>query len=314
MPKWGKHMTKKRHLITVNGISDDDVAFLLKRAAEFRALNRQPDKKHPSLKGRTLLNVFFENSTRTRTSFELAGKRLGMDVINMSVGSSSISKGETLKDTAETLSAMQADAMVVRHDKAGSAQLFAEFTDSHIINAGDGAHQHPSQALLDGFTLLQHYGTQNLKGKKVVICGDILHSRVARSVIPLFKRLGAEVSVVAPKTLTPIDISNWNVPHSTTMDEGLKDVDVIYLLRLQRERMAGCFIPSLDEYFSLYCLTPRRLKLAKDDAVVMHPGPINRGVEIDTYLADNREICRILEQVEAGVAIRQAILEWVLGS
>jgi len=258
------------------------------------------------LRGRTQINLFFEASTRTQSSFELAGKRLGADVMNMSVASSSVKKGETLVDTAQTLHAMRPDILVVRHHAAGAVALLSRKVDCSVINAGDGAHEHPTQALLDALTIRRHKG--GIGGLVVAICGDVLHSRVARSNILLLNALGARVRVVAPSTLLPAGIERMGVEVHRRMDTGLKDADVVMMLRLQRERMDGSFVPSVREYFRYFGLDAAKLALARPNAIVMHPGPMNRGVEIDPAVADGPQSV-IGEQVEMGVAVRMAILE-----
>lgn len=299
-----------RHLIAIEGMAAADISKILDVAESYIERNRAVDKKHKILGGRTLINLFFENSTRTRTSFELAGKRLSMDVINISASTSSTSKGETLLDTAMTLNAMRADAIVVRHAMAGAVQLIAEKVDAHVINAGDGAHEHPTQALLDALTIRRH--KKKIKGLKVVICGDIANSRVARSNIHLLKTLGAQVTLVAPPTLMPTGVANFGVNYTVNMREGLKDADVVMMLRIQNERMAGRGIASVRDYFHSYGLSYEKLSHAKPDALVMHPGPMNRGVEIDSDVADDINRSAILDQVEMGVAVRQAVLELLL--
>jgi aspartate carbamoyltransferase catalytic subunit len=299
-----------RHLIQIEGMAAKDIEAILNTAESYVKRNRAVDKKHKILSGRTLINLFFENSTRTRTSFELAGKRLSMDVINISGDTSSTSKGETLLDTAMTLNAMQADAIVVRHGSAGAVQLIAEKVNAHVINAGDGAHEHPTQALLDALTIRRKKG--KIKGLKVTICGDIAHSRVARSNIHLLKTLGAEVTLVAPPTLMPTGVKSFGVKATTSMVKGLKDADVVMMLRIQHERMGGRGIASVRDYFHSYGLSYDKLKYAKKDALIMHPGPMNRGVEIDTDVADDISRSAILDQVEMGVAVRQAVLELLL--
>jgi aspartate carbamoyltransferase catalytic subunit len=301
-----------RHLIQIEGMAASDIQLILDTAEQYVARNRAVDKKHKILGGRTLINLFFENSTRTRTSFELAGKRLSMDVINISASTSSTSKGETLLDTAMTLNAMQCDAIVVRHASAGAVQLIAEKVTAHVINAGDGAHEHPTQALLDALTIRRKLG--KLAGLKVVICGDIANSRVARSNIHLLKIMGAEVTLVAPPTLMPTGVAGFGVKHTINMVEGLKDADVVMMLRIQNERMAGRGIASVRDYFMSYGLSYEKLKHAKPNALIMHPGPMNRGVEIDTDVADDIGRSAILDQVEMGVAVRQAVLELLLAS
>lgn len=302
---------KPYHLLGIEGLSKPDVEAILNLSKDYIQRNRGADKKHPILRGRTLINLFFENSTRTRTSFELAGKRLGMDVINMSVATSATKKGETLVDTAMTLNAMHPDVIAVRHGESGSVHLLAQKVECHVINAGDGWHEHPTQALLDLLTIREARG--RVEGLKVVICGDILHSRVARSNILLLNLMGADVHLVAPPTLMPTGMDSFPVTLHYHMDEGLKGADIIMMLRLQQERMSSSFIPGIREYFHLYGLDDRRLALAKPDALVMHPGPINRGVEIDTYIADDINRSVILSQVEMGVAVRQAVLELLGG-
>ena len=299
-----------RHLIQIEGLAATDIKLILDTAEQYVARNRAVDKKHKILGGRTLINLFFENSTRTRTSFELAGKRLSMDVINISASTSSTSKGETLLDTAMTLNAMQCDAIVVRHASAGAVQLIAEKVTAHVINAGDGAHEHPTQALLDALTIRRKLC--KLAGLKVTICGDIANSRVARSNIHLLKIMGASVTLVAPPTLMPTGVAGFGVKHTTNMVEGLKDADVVMMLRIQNERMAGRGIASVRDYFMSYGLSYEKLKHAKPNALIMHPGPMNRGVEIDTDVADDIGRSAILDQVEMGVAVRQAVLELLL--
>ncbi len=295
-----------RHLLGIEGLSYEDIVGLLDLAEEFVALNRQIEKKTASLRGRTLINMFFEASTRTQASFELAGKRLGADVMNMSVSSSSIRKGETLIDTAVTLNAMHPDIIVMRHHASGAVELLAQKVDCSVINAGDGSHEHPTQALLDALTIRRRKGA--IEQLTIAICGDILHSRVARSNIILLNALGARVRVVAPSTLLPTGIERFGVEVTRDMREGLSGADIVMMLRLQRERMSGSFVPSVQEYFAYYGLDQRKLAFAKPDALVMHPGPMNRGVEIDSIVADGAQSL-IREQVEMGVAVRMAVLE-----
>jgi aspartate carbamoyltransferase catalytic subunit len=296
----------QRHLLGIEGLSRDEIVGLLDLAEEYVELNRQIEKKRSSLRGRTLINLFFESSTRTQASFELAGKRLGADVMNMAVASSSIRKGETLIDTAVTLNAMHPDILVVRHHASGACALLAQKVDGAVINAGDGAHEHPTQALLDALTIRRNKG--RIEGLLVVICGDILHSRVARSNILLLSALGARVRVVAPSTLLPAGIERFGVEVARDMREGLADADIVMMLRLQRERMNGSFVPSTQEYFQYFGLDTKKLAYAKPDALVMHPGPMNRGVEIDSIVADGAQSL-IREQVEMGVAVRMAVLD-----
>ena len=297
-----------RHLLSIEGLSRFDIEKLLDLADEYVETNRQADKKHAILRGRTLINMFFENSTRTRTSFELAGKRLGGDVINMSVSSSSIKKGETLIDTAMTLNAMHPDVLVVRHADSGSVHLLAEKVNCSVINAGDGSHEHPTQALLDALAIRRRLG-RGLEGLIVAICGDIAHSRVARSNIHLLSIMGARVRAVAPPTLIPEGLERLGVEVHHNMSSGRKDADIIMMLRLQTERMKGSYVPSIREYYELYGLNSNKLKMAKPDALIMHPGPMNRGVEIDSELADDIDRSLIREQVEMGVAVRMACLQ-----
>jgi aspartate carbamoyltransferase catalytic subunit len=296
----------RRHLLGIEGLSREEIAGLLDLAEEFVELNRQIEKKRTSLRGRTQINLFFEVSTRTQASFELAGKRLGADVMNMSASSSSMRKGETLIDTAMTLNAMHPDIIIVRHHASGAVELLARKVDCSVVNAGDGAHEHPTQALLDALTIRRNKG--RLEGLTVAICGDILHSRVARSNIILLNCMGARVRVVAPSTLLPAGIDRFGVDVAHDMREGLDSADIVMMLRLQRERMNGSYVPSTSEYFHYYGLDEKKLSYAKPDALVMHPGPMNRGVEIDSIVADGAQSL-IREQVEMGVAVRMAVLE-----
>ena len=296
-----------RHLLGIEGLSPDEISGVLDLADSYVDQNRQVDKKRAVLRGRTLINLFFEDSTRTRTSFELAGKRLGADVINMSVASSAVKKGETLIDTAMTLNAMRPDVLVVRHSASGAVELLSQKVDCSVINAGDGRHEHPTQALLDALTIRRRLG--GLAGLIVAICGDVLHSRVARSNILLLNTMGARVRVIAPPTLLPAAIERMGVEAHHDMREGLKDADIVMMLRLQTERMKGAFVPSIREYFHFYGLDRDKLAAAKPDALIMHPGPMNRGVEIDTEVADDIHRSVIREQVEMGVAVRMATLD-----
>ncbi|MER8422695.1 MULTISPECIES: aspartate carbamoyltransferase catalytic subunit [unclassified Mesorhizobium] len=298
-----------RHLLGIRDLSPADIELLLDRADRAVAISRQSDKKTSTLRGRTQINLFYEASTRTQSSFELAGKRLGADVMNMSVASSSVKKGETLIDTAMTLNAMRPDILIIRHQSAGAAALLAQKVGCSVVNAGDGAHEHPTQALLDALTIRRAKGP--LSKLIVAICGDILHSRVARSNIILLNALGAQVRVVAPSTLLPAGIEKMGVIVTRSMGEGLKDADVVMMLRLQRERMEGAFVPSVREYFRYFGLDAEKLKAAKDGALVMHPGPMNRGVEIASEIADGPQSV-IQEQVEMGVAVRMAVMEALL--
>jgi aspartate carbamoyltransferase catalytic subunit len=296
-----------RHLLAIEGISASEITHLLDLADTYVEQNRQADKKKSLLRGRTIINLFFEASTRTRTSFELAGKRLGADLINMSVATSSVKKGETLVDTAMTLNAMHPDVLIVRHAESGAVKLLSEKVNCAVINAGDGTHAHPTQALLDALTIRRMRG--NIEGLLVAICGDILHSRVARSNIVLLTTMGARVRLVAPKTLIPSDIESMGVEVFYDMREGLKDCDIVMMLRLQTERMQGGYFPSVREYFRLFGLDYEKLAVCKSDALIMHPGPMNRGVEIDSELADDFGRSVIREQVEMGVAVRMACLD-----
>ncbi len=301
---------RHRHLLGIEGLSRPDIEFLLDKAETAVGLSRQVEKKSSTLRGRTQINLFFEASTRTQSSFELAGKRLGADVMNMAVGASSVKKGETLLDTAITLNAMRPDIIVVRHHSAGAVELLANQVDCAVVNAGDGAHEHPTQALLDALTIRRAKG--RVQRLTVAICGDIRHSRVARSNIILLNALDARVRVIAPSTLLPAGIDRFGVEVFNTMEEGLKDVDVVMMLRLQRERMGGVFVPSEREYFQVFGLDPERLAIARPDALVMHPGPMNRGVEIGSEVADGPQSV-IRDQVEMGVAVRMAVLEALVG-
>ncbi len=297
-----------RSLIDAGALSAADATRILDAATTFFEVSRRPVRKVPALRGKTLLNVFFEASTRTRTSFELAGKRLSMDVVNLSGSSSSTTKGETLLDTIKTLEAMRPDLVVVRHAASGAAAYVEKRSGVGVINAGDGTHQHPTQALLDAFTIRSKKGS--LAGLKIAICGDILHSRVARSDAILFQALGAHVHFAGPRTLLPNELAVFGATIHHRIEPALEGADVVMMLRIQRERLGGIFLPTLREYSRTFGLSPRRLALAKGDAIVMHPGPMNRGVEIDPAVADGPQSV-ILDQVEAGVAVRMAVL-WLL--
>ncbi|MEQ8967658.1 MAG: aspartate carbamoyltransferase catalytic subunit [Azospirillaceae bacterium] len=297
----------RRHLLAIDTLSAGEIALVLDTAEGYVDLNRRPAKKRDALAGRTVINLFFETSTRTRTSFELAGKRLGADVINMSVGTSSIKKGETLIDTAMTLNAMHPDVLVVRHAEAGAVALLSQKVEAAVVNAGDGSHEHPTQALLDALTIRRHKG--RLDGLEVAICGDIRHSRVARSNIHLLSIMGARVRVVAPPTLLPSAIERLGVSVHHDMREGLAGADIVMMLRLQLERMQGRYVPSVREYYAFYGLDEAKLAAARPDALIMHPGPMNRGVEIDSVVADDIHRSVILDQVEMGVAVRMACLD-----
>jgi aspartate carbamoyltransferase catalytic subunit len=301
-----KPVFAQRHLLGIDGLSPLEIVALLDLADNAVEISRQVEKKRSTLRGRTQINLFFEASTRTQSSFELAGKRLGADVMNMSTSNSSVKKGETLIDTAATLNAMRPDIIVVRHHQAGAVHLLARKVDCSVINAGDGVHEHPTQALLDALTIRRNKG--RIEGLVVAICGDILHSRVARSNILLLGALGARVRVIGPSTLLPPGIENMGVEVFRDMRAGLAGADIVMMLRLQRERMNGAFVPSTKEYFRYFGLDEEKLAWAKPDALVMHPGPMNRGVEIDSLVADGaRSLIR--EQVEMGVAVRMAVLE-----
>jgi aspartate carbamoyltransferase catalytic subunit len=297
-----------RHLLTCEGLSAAAITSLLDLADKAAEQNRKVDKKRSVLRGRTLINLFFETSTRTQSSFELAAKRLGADVMNMNVSTSSVQKGETLLDTAMTLNAMRPDIIVVRHYAAGAVKLLSEKVDCSVVNAGDGQHQHPTQALLDALTIRRAKG--RVEGLVVAICGDIRHSRVARSNIDVLSTLGATVRVIAPSTLMPSAPERLGVEAYTNMWEGVKDADIVMMLRLQRERMQGSYVPSTREFYHYYGLDHEKLSHAKPDALVMHPGPMNRGVEIASTIADHARSV-IQEQVEMGVAVRMAVLEAV---
>ena len=294
-----------RHLLTVENLTAPQIVGLLDMAEDAAKISREVRKKRERLSGRTLINLFFEASTRTQSSFELAAKRLGADVINLAVSQSSVSKGETLIDTAVTLNAMRPDMLVVRHHAAGAVELLAQKVDCSVINAGDGSHQHPTQALLDALTIRRNKG--RIEGLTVAICGDILHSRVARSDIGLLGTLGARVRIIAPSTLLPPEAERLGAEVFTSMKEGLKDADIVMMLRLQEERMSASYVPSKREYFRFFGLDREKLGFAKPDALIMHPGPMNRGVEIHSSVADDpRSVIR--EQVEMGVAVRMAVL------
>jgi len=304
-------MWTHRHLLGIDALSAEDIGTILRRAEHWRALSRQPEKKASVLRGRTVVNLFFEVSTRTRTSFEIAGKRLGADVINVSPSASSVAKGETLLDTARNLEAMQTDLFVIRHASSGAPAFVATRVGCAVVNAGDGAHEHPTQALLDAFTIQRHKG--KLEGLVVAICGDIAHSRVARSNAILLGKLGAEVRLCAPRTMMPphAEVLGATVKVVSRLEAALEGADVAMMLRIQHERLAGAMMSTTREYSRTFGLNAAMLARAKPDALVMHPGPINRGVELDTRLADgDRSV--VLEQVEAGVAVRMAVLELLL--
>jgi aspartate carbamoyltransferase catalytic subunit len=296
---------KHRHLLGIEPLEAEEIRLILDTAESFLEVSQRPIKKVPTLRGRTIVNFFMEASTRTRSSFEIAEKRLSADALNFSPSGSSVSKGETLLDTARNLEAMAPDMIIIRHSCAGAPHLLARVCRSAIINAGDGAHEHPTQALLDAFTMRRKKG--RLEGLRVAIVGDILHSRVARSNIFLLRKLGADVAVCGPPTLLPPGLNRLGVQIHTGIERALAERDVVMVLRIQKERMMRGAFPSLREYFQLYGLTPERVRLAKPDVILMHPGPINRGVEIDGEVADG-PFSVILEQVTNGVAVRMAVL------
>jgi aspartate carbamoyltransferase catalytic subunit len=300
-----------RHLLGIEGLSVATIAALLDLSETYIDTSRSVVKKRDVLAGRTIINLFFEASTRTRTSFEVAAKRLGADVVNMEVQTSSTRKGETLLDTAMTLNAMLPDALVVRHQDSGAVNLLSQKVNCAVINGGDGQHEHPTQALLDALTIRRRKG--RLQGLTVAICGDVLHSRVARSNIHLLNIMGARVRVVAPATLMPTEIERMGVEPHFSMKSGLKDADIVMMLRLQTERMSGSFVPTVSEYFRFFGLDAEKLRVARPDVLVMHPGPMNRGVEIDSAVADDLQYSVIHEQVEMGVAVRMACLDALVG-
>ena len=302
------------HLLSTEGLSKDILTQILDTASNFVSVNDREVKKVPLLRGKSVFNLFFENSTRTRTTFEIAAKRLSADVFNLDISRSSASKGETLLDTIDNLSAMAADIFVVRHSESGAPYLIAQNVAPHVhvVNAGDGRHAHPTQGLLDMYTI-RHY-KKDFSNLRVAIVGDVLHSRVARSDIHALTTLGAaEVRVVGPRTLVPADLASMGVRVFHNLEEGIKDCDVIIMLRLQNERMSGALLPSSQEYFKSFGLTEKRLELAKPDAIVMHPGPINRGVEIDSAVVDGPQAV-ILSQVTFGIAVRMAVMSIVAGN
>jgi aspartate carbamoyltransferase catalytic subunit len=299
-----------RDLLGIEDLTADEICYILEAVPPFKEISERDIKKVPTLRGKTIINLFFEPSTRTRTSFEIAGKRLSADVINISVATSSVSKGESLRDTAENLQAMQADVLVVRHSAAGVPHLLARYLPSPVINAGDGAHEHPTQALLDLYTLQEKWGT--LTGHTVLIVGDIAASRVARSNMLAMRKLGMQVCVCGPRTMLPIGIEQMGVECTSDFDAAIQGADAVMMLRIQRERHGEVLFPSLQEYAERYCLTAERLRRAKSGVLVMHPGPMNRGVEIAPEVADGLESV-ILTQVTNGVAVRMALLYLLLG-
>ncbi len=299
-----------KHIISIKDMTAEELTFILDTAISFKEINRRDIKKVPTLRGKTIINLFFEASTRTRTSFEIAGKRLSADTINISASGSSVVKGETLEDTAKNIEAMNPDAIVMRHNASGACEYLAKRLDCAVINAGDGMHEHPSQALLDAYTIREAKGS--LEGLTVAIIGDITHSRVVRSNIYCLTKLGAKVRVAGPGTMIPIGIERLGCEVFTNIDDAIRDSDVVMMLRIQRERMGASLIPSTREYSRFFGLTEERMKLAKEDAIVMHPGPINRGVELPTSIADGPQNV-ILDQVENGVAVRMALLYLAAG-
>ena len=301
----------QKHLLGIQDLSISDVNFILSEAKQFINVNKSKSKKLDVLRGKTQINLFFEPSTRTQSSFELAGKRLGADVMSMNIVNSAIKKGETLIDTAMTLNAMHPDLIVIRHQDSGACNLLSQKVNCSVINAGDGRREHPTQALLDALTIIEK--KEKIQGLKIAICGDILHSRVARSNIYLLTMLGAEVNIISPTNLMPEDIEKFGVNKFSDMKKGLKDCDIVMMLRLQNERMSSSFLSSNREYYEYYGLTHDKLACAKEDALIMHPGPMNRGIEIDTNLADDINRSVIKEQVELGVAVRMACLKIFCG-
>ena len=296
-----------KHLLGIQNLSVLEAKEILTEAKSFIKLNRGSSKKLDVLRGKTQINLFFEPSTRTQSSFELAGKRLGADVMSMNITNSAIKKGETLIDTAMTLNAMHPDIIVIRHQDSGACNLLSQKVNCAVLNAGDGRREHPTQALLDALTIINR--RKKIEGLKIAICGDILHSRVARSNIYLLNMLGAEVNIVAPSNLMPNEIEKFGVNIFSDMKKGVKDCDIVMMLRLQNERMTSSFLSSNREYYEYYGLTPDKIQYAKEDALIMHPGPMNRGIEIDTNLADDINKSVIKEQVELGVAVRMACLK-----
>lgn len=299
-----------KHILGIDELSREDIVTILDTAESFKEINTRDIKKVPTLRGKTIINLFFENSTRTRTSFEIAGKRLSADTVNISASASSVSKGETLEDTARNIEAMHPDIIVMRHSASGAPHYLAERLDCSVVNAGDGTHEHPSQALLDLFTMRQHKG--RIEGLKVAIVGDITHSRVVRSNLYALSKMGAEVRLCGPGTMIPPGIEKLGASVYTDMSEAIRDVDVVMMLRIQMERQGKSLIPSTREYAKFYGLNDNNITLAKPDALVMHPGPINRGVELSTSVADGAQNV-ILNQVENGVAVRMALLYLVSG-
>ncbi len=300
----------KKDLLSIDDLTADEIYRVLDTAVAMREIGERPIKKVPTLRGKTVVNLFYEPSTRTRTSFEIAEKRLSADTLNIAVAASSVLKGETLADTAMNIEAMSPDMIVLRHASSGACHLLSRICKSRIINAGDGLHEHPTQALLDAFTIQQH--KKEIAGLKVAIVGDLLHSRVLRSNVSLLTKLGAHVFLSGPPTLVPRGIEQLGVSMSTSVDEAVRDADVVMMLRIQQERMQGAYFPSLREYFNLFGMTEARVRLARPDVIIMHPGPMNRGVEIASEVADGPHSV-ILEQVANGVAVRMAVLYLLAG-
>ncbi len=303
-------MLRSRHLLGIADLEPGEIQEILETAEAMKEIASRPIKKVPTLRGRTVVNLFFEPSTRTRTSFEVAEKRLSADTLGVAIATSSVTKGETLLDTVRNLEAMAPDIIVMRHSSSGAPYLLARLCRSAIVNAGDGMHEHPTQALLDAFTIREH--KTRLEGLKVAIVGDLLHSRVLRSNVLLLGKMGADVWACGPPTLMPRELARFGVTPTTSIDEAVDGADVVMMLRIQHERMRGHYIPSTREYFELFGLTPARLRGAKDDVIIMHPGPMNRGVEIDSAVADG-PYSVILEQVANGVAVRMAVLYLLAG-
>jgi aspartate carbamoyltransferase catalytic subunit len=301
---------KHKHLLGIQDLSPDEILTVLDTAESFIEISTREVKKVPTLRGKTIISLFFEPSTRTRSSFELAAKRLSADIVNFNKQASSVTKGESFKDTILNLEAMNPDALIIRHSSSGTPHFATTFCRSHIINAGDGAHEHPTQALLDAFTMRQM--KKNFQDLKVIIVGDILHSRVARSNIFLLRKMGARVVLVGPPSLLPLEFRQFGAEVDFDFDRAIKGADVVMMLRIQLERQEKNYFPSIREYRNLYGLTEKRFKLAKKNAIIMHPGPINRGVEISADLADSAKSV-ILKQVENGIAIRMAVLYLLLG-
>ncbi|MPY89311.1 MAG: aspartate carbamoyltransferase catalytic subunit [Luteitalea sp.] len=301
---------ENRHLLGIAELSAEEIRLILDTADAMKEIGERPIKKVPTLRGKTVVNLFFEASTRTRTSFEIAEKRLSADTLNIAASASSVVKGETLADTVRNLEAMAPDVIVMRHTSSGACHLLARICRARVVNAGDGTHEHPTQALLDAFTIRQHKG--RIEGLKVAIVGDLLHSRVLRSNLLLLNKLGAHVVACAPPTLQPVGLARMGAKPTSSIDEAVHEADVVMMLRIQLERMHGHFFPSLREYYRLFALTPARVRRAKPDVIIMHPGPMNRGVEIDSDVADG-PYSVILAQVANGVAVRMAVLYLLAG-